>query len=74
MCLQSLKNELANCTPPDEVLANQGREVLYEGQLVITEREKATDAYAFLFNDYLLLSKLKKDGKKYRSNVSEIVK
>ena len=67
--MQSLKNELVNSTPPEEVLADKAREVLYESQLVMTEREKTTDIYAFLFTDFLLLSKLKKDAKKNRSNV-----
>jgi len=59
-----------NLRPPADLLANQMREVLYEGQLLLTEREKTTDVYMILLTDLILVTKVKKDGKKLKTGVS----
>jgi len=52
------------------MLDDQEREVAYEGPLMLTEKDRTIDVYVFLFTDFLLITKLKKDNKKTRG-VSE---
>lgn len=68
--LQSLKGIVKNSIiQSPTILADQVREILYEGQLLLSEEERTTSLKAFLFSDILLLTKVKKDPKKSRMNV-----
>ncbi|XP_006001762.1 pleckstrin homology domain-containing family G member 7 isoform X2 [Latimeria chalumnae] len=48
----------------ESLLSSTNRTLLHEGRLLLTESTKLTDAYLFLFDDFLLLTKIKRSKKK----------
>ena len=71
--LQTLKTVLS-VQPTNNLLDNQTREITFEGPLILTERDRTTDAYVFLFSDFLLFTKIRKDAKKTRGVSNSIIK
>ncbi|KAK3102865.1 hypothetical protein FSP39_014522 [Pinctada imbricata] len=53
--------------PCQKILACPNRKLLHEGSVTLTEAAKTTDGYIFLFDDILLLTKLKKIQRKKHS-------
>lgn len=59
--------------PKENLLHDQVREVLFEGPLMLVEKEKTTDAYVFLFSDLLLFTKIMSKNSKKGRSVSTIL-
>ena len=69
--LQSIKKIVKNTVVQSQnLLADQVREILHEGQLVLSEVEKTTKLRAFLFSDILLLTKVQREPRRSRITVS----
>ncbi|KFU85466.1 Pleckstrin homology domain-containing family G member 7, partial [Chaetura pelagica] len=60
-CLkQSLKENSS-----ENVLSSANRLLLHEGRLTLAESTRLLDVYLFLFDDFLLITKIKRNRKKY---------
>nr|XP_025044438.1 pleckstrin homology domain-containing family G member 7 [Pelodiscus sinensis] len=49
----------------ENILSSNTRELLREGRLTLAESTRILDVYLFLFNDFLLITKTKRNKKKY---------
>ncbi|XP_076840936.1 pleckstrin homology domain-containing family G member 7 [Brachyhypopomus gauderio] len=58
---ENLKHLLKVVTPEDLV---SRRSLLHEGKLVLTEKAKLQEVYVFLFDEFLLITKIKRSKKK----------
>ncbi|XP_060606668.1 uncharacterized protein LOC132758973 isoform X3 [Ruditapes philippinarum] len=54
--------------PCERLLACPSRQLLHEGAITLTESTKSFDAYMFLFDDILLITKIKKPNRKKQSS------
>lgn len=54
--------------PCERLLACPSRQLLHEGAVTLTETTKSFDAYMFLFDDILLITKTKKPNRKKQSS------
>uniref|UniRef100_A0A8C5PJS6 Pleckstrin homology and RhoGEF domain containing G7 n=1 Tax=Leptobrachium leishanense TaxID=445787 RepID=A0A8C5PJS6_9ANUR len=48
----------------ENILSNPSRYLLHEGRLLLTESTRNVDVYLFLFDDFLLISKIKRNKRK----------
>ncbi|PAA84555.1 hypothetical protein BOX15_Mlig031346g2 [Macrostomum lignano] len=67
-----LKSSLS-CQPCEKLIANPKRQLIHEGLLSLVETNRSTEVYCFLFDDILLLTKVKKPPKKRSVNESSSV-
>ncbi|XP_053572878.1 pleckstrin homology domain-containing family G member 7 [Bombina bombina] len=51
-------------TNVENILSSPSRHLLYEGRLVLTESTRVLDVYLFLFDDFLLITKIKRNKRK----------
>lgn len=59
--------------PCEKLLTCPKRQLIFEGQLSLLETTKTIDAYVFLFDDILIITKYKKPPRKHqRQTVSEV--
>ncbi|NWW86190.1 PKHG7 protein, partial [Rhynochetos jubatus] len=49
----------------ENILSSANRLLLHEGRLTLAESTRLLDVYLFLFNDFLLITKIKRNKKKY---------
>ncbi|XP_029766729.1 pleckstrin homology domain-containing family G member 7 [Terrapene carolina triunguis] len=49
----------------ENILSSSNRQLLHEGRLTLAESTRILDVYLFLFNDFLLITKTKRNKKKY---------
>ncbi|NXX76432.1 PKHG7 protein, partial [Urocolius indicus] len=49
----------------ENILSSTNRLLLHEGRLMLAESTRLLDVYLFLFNDFLLITKVKRNKKKY---------
>ncbi|XP_069141397.1 uncharacterized protein [Argopecten irradians] len=63
-----LKNTLLK-QPCERLLACPQRQLLHEGQLTLVESTKATEVYLFLFDDILLITRVKKSARKKQAQL-----
>ncbi|XP_053377181.1 uncharacterized protein LOC123530509 isoform X3 [Mercenaria mercenaria] len=54
--------------PCERLLACPSRQLIHEGAITLTESTKSFDAYLFLFDDILLITKIKKPNRKKQSS------
>lgn len=52
--------------PTENLLDDKIREITFEGPLILIEKDRSIDTHVFLFTDFLLFTKLKKDVKRSR--------
>ncbi|XP_029414947.1 pleckstrin homology domain-containing family G member 7 isoform X2 [Nannospalax galili] len=57
----------------ENVLSPSNRHLLYEGKLTLAESTRSLDAYLFLFDDFLLITKTKRNKKKLGSSDSGLM-
>ncbi|XP_018111511.1 pleckstrin homology domain-containing family G member 7 isoform X2 [Xenopus laevis] len=48
----------------ESMLSSPNRDLLHEGRLILTESTRLLDVYLFLFDDFLLITKIKRNKKK----------
>ncbi|XP_067932490.1 pleckstrin homology domain-containing family G member 6-like [Watersipora subatra] len=65
---------LLGVQPTERLLDDKIREITFEGSLILIEKTGAVDTYVFLFTDFLLFTKVKKDVKRARGRISTIEK
>ncbi|ESO06359.1 hypothetical protein HELRODRAFT_160526 [Helobdella robusta] len=58
--------------PCEKILTNPKRRLLHEGPMLLMETSKTTDMYLFLFDDILLLTKVKKPPRKRSTNLENL--
>ncbi|XP_053318381.1 pleckstrin homology domain-containing family G member 7 isoform X2 [Spea bombifrons] len=51
-------------THVENMLSHPGRHLIHEGKLILTESIRLVDAYLFLFDDFLLITKIKRNKRK----------
>ncbi|KAM4748850.1 pleckstrin homology domain-containing family G member 7 [Rhinophrynus dorsalis] len=51
-------------TNVESMLSSPNRDLLHEGRLILTESTRLLDVYVFLFDDFLLITKIKKNKRK----------
>ncbi|KAK0064027.1 Pleckstriny domain-containing family G member 7 [Biomphalaria pfeifferi] len=68
---ESLKSSLCK-QPCERLLICPKRQLLHEGQLTLVETPKPLDIHMFLFDDILLISKVKKIPRKSKQSNSEL--
>ncbi|XP_030335428.1 pleckstrin homology domain-containing family G member 7 [Strigops habroptila] len=61
---ESLKQTLRENSSKN-ILSSMNRLLLHEGRLTLAESTRLIDVYLFLFNDFLLITKIKRNRKKY---------
>ncbi|CAM5084456.1 unnamed protein product [Eretmochelys imbricata] len=49
----------------ENILSSSNRQLLHEGRLTLAESTRILDVYLFLFSDFLLITKTKRNKKKY---------
>ncbi|NXK32299.1 PKHG7 protein, partial [Piprites chloris] len=49
----------------ENILSSANRLLLHEGRLMLAESTRLLDVYLFLFDDFLLITKIKRNKKKY---------
>ncbi|KAM4678192.1 LOW QUALITY PROTEIN: pleckstrin homology domain-containing family G member 7 [Discoglossus pictus] len=60
---EGLKNQFKE-TNVENMLSSPSRHLLHEGRLTLTESARLLDVYLFLFDDFLLITKIKRNKKK----------
>lgn len=65
LVLQNLRLVLG-MQPTENLLDDKIREITFEGPLILIEKDRSIDTHVFLFTDFLLFTKLKKDVKRSR--------
>ncbi|XP_010146707.1 PREDICTED: pleckstrin homology domain-containing family G member 7 [Eurypyga helias] len=61
---ESMKQSLRE-NSSENILSSANRLLLHEGRLTLAESTRLLDVYLFLFNDFLLITKIKRNKKKY---------
>ncbi|KAM9203162.1 pleckstrin homology domain-containing family G member 7 [Mergus octosetaceus] len=57
----------------ENILSSASRLLLHEGRLTLAESTKLLDVYLFLFDDFLLITKIKRNKKKYGGSDTGII-
>ncbi|NXA13308.1 PKHG7 protein, partial [Sapayoa aenigma] len=57
----------------ENILASVNRLLLHEGRLTLAESTRLLDVYLFLFNDFLLITKMKRNKKKYAGSDTSLI-
>ncbi|XP_065520056.1 pleckstrin homology domain-containing family G member 7 [Lathamus discolor] len=57
----------------ENILCSTNRLLLHEGRLTLAESTRLLDIYLFLFNDFLLITKIKRHRKKYGSSDTSLM-
>ncbi|XP_039378936.1 pleckstrin homology domain-containing family G member 7 isoform X4 [Mauremys reevesii] len=57
----------------ENILSSSNRQLLREGRLTLAESTRILDVYLFLFNDFLLITKTKRNKKKYGGSDSGLI-
>ncbi|NWV69147.1 PKHG7 protein, partial [Malurus elegans] len=57
----------------ENILRSANRLLLHEGRLMLAESTRLLDVYLFLFNDFLLITKIKCNKKKYGGSDISII-
>uniref|UniRef100_A0A8V0YM58 Pleckstrin homology and RhoGEF domain containing G7 n=1 Tax=Gallus gallus TaxID=9031 RepID=A0A8V0YM58_CHICK len=61
---ESLKQSLRE-NSSENILSSASRRLLHDGRLTLAESTRLLDVYLFLFDDFLLITKIKRNKKKY---------
>ncbi|NXP04247.1 PKHG7 protein, partial [Thinocorus orbignyianus] len=57
----------------ENILSSANRLLLHEGRLTLAESTRLLDVYLFLFDDFLLITKIKRNKKKYGSSDTGLI-
>ncbi|XP_071406038.1 pleckstrin homology domain-containing family G member 7 [Pithys albifrons albifrons] len=57
----------------ENILSSASRLLLHEGRLTLAESTRLLDVYLFLFNDFLLITKIKRNKKKYGGSDTSLI-
>ncbi|KAM9246499.1 pleckstrin homology domain-containing family G member 7 [Leptosomus discolor] len=57
----------------ENILSSANRLLLHEGRLTLAESTRLLDVYLFLFNDFLLITKIKRNRKKYGGSDTSLI-
>ncbi|XP_054657595.1 pleckstrin homology domain-containing family G member 7 [Grus americana] len=57
----------------ENILSSANRLLLHEGRLTLAESTRLLDVYLFLFNDFLLITKIKRNKKKYGGSDTSLI-
>ncbi|XP_055663680.1 pleckstrin homology domain-containing family G member 7 [Falco peregrinus] len=71
-CPKCLKQSLRE-NSSENVLSSVNRLLLREGRLTLAESTRLLDVYLFLFNDFLLITKIKRNKKKYGGSETSFI-
>ncbi|XP_027671180.2 pleckstrin homology domain-containing family G member 7 [Falco cherrug] len=71
-CPKCLKQSLRE-NSSENVLSSVNRLLLHEGRLTLAESTRLLDVYLFLFNDFLLITKIKRNKKKYGGSETSFI-
>ncbi|NWV41886.1 PKHG7 protein, partial [Grantiella picta] len=56
----------------ENILSSANRLLLHEGRLMLAESTRLLDVYLFLFDDFLLITKIKRSKKKHGGSDSSV--
>ncbi|KAM6321503.1 pleckstrin homology domain-containing family G member 7 [Aegotheles albertisi] len=68
-CLKQSLRENSN----ENILSSANRLLLHEGRLTLAESTRLLDVYLFLFDDFLLITKIKRNKKKYGGSDTSLI-
>ncbi|XP_064512970.1 pleckstrin homology domain-containing family G member 7 [Pseudopipra pipra] len=57
----------------ENILSSANRRLLHEGRLMLAESTRLLDVYLFLFDDFLLITKTKRNKKKYGGSDTSLI-
>ncbi|XP_058681798.1 pleckstrin homology domain-containing family G member 7-like [Poecile atricapillus] len=57
----------------ENILSSANRLLLHEGRLMLAESTRLLDVYLFLFDDFLLITKIKRNKKKYGGSDTSLI-
>ncbi|XP_057879271.1 pleckstrin homology domain-containing family G member 7 [Melospiza georgiana] len=57
----------------ENILSSANRLLLHEGKLMLAESTRLLDVYLFLFDDFLLITKIKRNKKKYGGSDTSLI-
>ncbi|XP_023789073.1 pleckstrin homology domain-containing family G member 7 isoform X3 [Cyanistes caeruleus] len=57
----------------ENILSSASRLLLHEGRLMLAESTRLLDVYLFLFDDFLLITKIKRNKKKYGGSDTSLI-
>ncbi|XP_033370579.1 pleckstrin homology domain-containing family G member 7 [Parus major] len=69
---ECLKQNLRENTS-ENILSSANRLLLHEGRLMLAESTRLLDVYLFLFDDFLLITKIKRNKKKYGGSDTSLI-
>ncbi|NWR32847.1 PKHG7 protein, partial [Tachuris rubrigastra] len=57
----------------ENILSSVNRRLLHEGRLMLAESTRLLDVYLFLFDDFLLITKIKRNKKKHGGSDTNLI-
>ncbi|XP_069629496.1 pleckstrin homology domain-containing family G member 7 [Haliaeetus albicilla] len=70
---ECLKQSIRENNSSENILSSANRLLLHEGRLTLAESTRLLDAYLFLFDDLLLITKIKRNKKKYGGSDTSLI-